>query len=468
MCAATIRGKSVLITGAAGFIASELARQVFAFGPATLHLVDVNETGLYDLQRDLEADDSNVARRASGCATSPTARRWTTCSARRGRTSSSTRRRTSTSPSWRTTRTRRCASNVVGTLNVCTAASDARRGEVGLRLDGQGREPGQRLRRDEAHRRAAGQRGWPATASTTFAAVRFGNVMGSRGSVVPLFLRQIERGGPVLLTDPETTRYFMSAEEAASLVIQAASFADQGQIFILDMGEKVRIADLAEKMIRLKGLRAGARHPDRLHRPARRREAARGAGRHVREAAEHAPPEDLPHAGAPDRQSRDEIVGRSTRWRTSRRATARRSRRACTRSPASTCATPGGDRRRDRRADGRPMTMPAHAYSDRRRELRRDSALALSSLIRQPQASPVQHPHRRRRAAAVHQGGRVLARRAAAAHRDPRAHRASTTTRRCPTCSSTSWRCRGPTTTSASAPAATARRRRRCSSASRP
>ncbi len=92
---------------------------------------------------------------------------------------------------------------------------------------------------------------------TTFAAVRFGNVMGSRGSVVPLFLRQIERGGPVLLTDPDTTRFFMSPDEAASLVIQAASFAAQGQIFILDMGEKVRIAELAEKMIRLKGHEPG-------------------------------------------------------------------------------------------------------------------------------------------------------------------------------------------------------------------
>jgi FlaA1/EpsC-like NDP-sugar epimerase len=95
------------------------------------------------------------------------------------------------------------------------------------------------------------------TSRTTFAAVRFGNVIGSRGSVVPLFLRQIERGGPVLITDREATRYFMSVEEAAALVIQASAFADHGQIFILDMGEKVKIAELAEKMIRLKGLEPG-------------------------------------------------------------------------------------------------------------------------------------------------------------------------------------------------------------------
>ena len=92
---------------------------------------------------------------------------------------------------------------------------------------------------------------------TTFAAVRFGNVMGSRGSVVPLFLRQIERGGPVLITDPETTRFQMAVEEAAALVIQAASFAGQGQVYILDMGEPLKTADLAEKMIRLKGLEPG-------------------------------------------------------------------------------------------------------------------------------------------------------------------------------------------------------------------
>jgi FlaA1/EpsC-like NDP-sugar epimerase len=92
---------------------------------------------------------------------------------------------------------------------------------------------------------------------TKFAAVRFGNVMGSRGSVVPLFQRQIERGGPVLLTHKDTTRFQMAVEEAASLVIQAASFADEGQIFILDMGEPIRTADLAEKMIRLRGLEPG-------------------------------------------------------------------------------------------------------------------------------------------------------------------------------------------------------------------
>jgi FlaA1/EpsC-like NDP-sugar epimerase len=146
--------------------------------------------------------------------------------------------------------------NVVGTLHVCVAASDYGAAKMVFVSTDKAVNPdnvyGATKRIGELLISAIGR-----DSRTAFAAVRFGNVMGSRGSVVPLFLRQIERGGPVLLTDPDTTRYFMSAEEAASLVIQAASFADQGQIFILDMGEKVRIADLAEKMIRLKGLEPG-------------------------------------------------------------------------------------------------------------------------------------------------------------------------------------------------------------------
>ena len=255
MCAATIQGRSVLITGAAGFIASELARQVFAFGPARLHLVDVNETGLYDLERDLEADESDSRISI-----------WL-CDITDPEQVDDMFRQTRPDVVFHAAAYKHIPvmedhpdaafrTNVLGTLNVCLAASDHGAAKMVFVSTDKAVNPdnvyGATKRIGELLVGAIGRE-----SVTTFAAVRFGNVMGSRGSVVPLVLRQIERGGPVLLTDPETTRYFMSADEAASLVIQAASFAEQSQIFILDMGEKVRIADLAEKMIRLKGHEPG-------------------------------------------------------------------------------------------------------------------------------------------------------------------------------------------------------------------
>jgi len=96
-----------------------------------------------------------------------------------------------------------------------------------------------------------------ASERTQFVAVRFGNVMGSRGSVLPIFMRQIENGGPVTVMDPRMMRYFISIPEAVSLVIQAGSFGGSGSIYMLDMGEEVNILELANRIIRLRGLRPG-------------------------------------------------------------------------------------------------------------------------------------------------------------------------------------------------------------------
>jgi FlaA1/EpsC-like NDP-sugar epimerase len=259
MCAASLRGASVLITGAAGFIASELARQVLAFGPSTLHLLDVNETGLYDLQRDLTPDEALSGGDAR-------IRIWLCDVADRAQVEEVFRRAQPQVvfhaaaykhiPVMEEHPHAALRANVAGTLNVCRAAREFRATRMVFVSTDKAVSPdnvyGATKRIGELLTSAIGE-----GSATKFAAVRFGNVMGSRGSVVPLFQRQIERGGPVLLTHKDTTRFQMAVEEAASLVIQAASLADAGQIFILDMGEPIRTADLAEKMIRLRGLEPG-------------------------------------------------------------------------------------------------------------------------------------------------------------------------------------------------------------------
>ncbi len=252
-CAAAVRDRTVLITGAAGYLGQELAKQLLTLEPAALHLLDTNETGLYDLQRELAQDGTELQM-------------WVT----------------DISDRTQVARVMRAARphlifhtaaykhipvieahpegafhvNVVGTMNLCLEAEavEAERfvfvsTNMAAKLDN---IYGATKRIGELLAAALSRR-----SKTCFSAVRLHNVMGSRGSVVPIFLRQIERGGPVMLTDAEISRHFLSPPEAVRLFLQASAFAQPGQIFVLDMGEEVKIADLAEKLIRLRGFQPG-------------------------------------------------------------------------------------------------------------------------------------------------------------------------------------------------------------------
>ena len=148
--------------------------------------------------------------------------------------------------------------NVLGTLSVCEAAVAAGAERVVVISTDKAVNPssfmGLTKRVAELMVVAVGQTVAP---GTILSAVRFGNVLGSRGSVVPTLLRQIEAGGPITITHPDAQRFFMTISEAASLVLLSAAFGTSGRLFVLDMGQEVRIGQLAERLVRLRGLRPG-------------------------------------------------------------------------------------------------------------------------------------------------------------------------------------------------------------------
>ncbi len=254
-CSKTIHGRSVLVTGAAGSIGSELSRQLMALGPASLHLLDNNESGLHDLLTELlpKSDDCEIKLWIADVSDKT----------RLGGIFEASRPEVvfhaaayKHVPLMEDHPAEAYRVNVIGTLNLCQIALKYDTDKLAFISTDKAVKPtsimGATKRIGELLVTSLGQQ---RQGRTTFCAVRFGNVMGSRGSVIPLFWRQIQMGGPISVTHPEVKRYFLTVPEAASLVIQAASFAQQGQIYLLDMGEEVLIVDLAEKMIRLGGLK---------------------------------------------------------------------------------------------------------------------------------------------------------------------------------------------------------------------
>ncbi|MEI7445865.1 MAG: nucleoside-diphosphate sugar epimerase/dehydratase [Burkholderiales bacterium] len=247
-----LTGKIVLVTGAGGSIGSELCRQIVRFHPARLVLFDVSEFALYTLAQEFVtlAPDAIVVTRV-GDVKSATRLDAVLAEERPDLIFHAAAYKhvpmMEEGNAWEAIR-----NNTLGTLRVAEAALAHGVEEMVLISTDKAVNPtnvmGASKRLAEMVCQALQARG-----ETRFETVRFGNVLGSNGSVIPLFAEQIARGGPVTVTHPEIIRYFMSIPEAAQLVLQAAVMGRGGEIFVLDMGEPVKIVDLARDMIRLAG-----------------------------------------------------------------------------------------------------------------------------------------------------------------------------------------------------------------------
>ena len=249
-----IRDAVVCVTGAGGSIGSELCRQILALSPARLILLERSEPALYAIEQELRSQCRMewcssqcwvVPPTRSCCSACSLIRRWSWCSMRL---------LINTSPWWRPIPLAGLANNVGSTDQVCRAAVANGVAQVVLISTDKAVRPTNVMGASKRLAELVVQAHAAEATSTRLSMVRFGNVLGSSGSVVPLFRRQIAAGGPITLTHPEIIRYFMTIPEAATLVLQSSVLAQGGDVFLLDMGEPVRIKALAEQMVRLSGL----------------------------------------------------------------------------------------------------------------------------------------------------------------------------------------------------------------------
>lgn len=261
---ANLRGKVVLVSGAGGSIGSELARQILSRAPRMILLLDVSEYALYQVDQSLRdlARSTGLAPNIVPLLGSVMDRdRVATVMRRFGVQTVFHAAAYKHVPLVESNMIEGVRNNVFGTVALVEAAIEAGVESFTLISTDKAVRPTNVMGASKRMAELVCQAQAIGGAGTVFSMVRFGNVLGSSGSVIPLFRRQIENGGPVTVTHPDITRYFMTIPEAAQLVIQAGAMADSGDIFVLDMGQPVRIVDLAKRMIRLSGLRPAVEDP---------------------------------------------------------------------------------------------------------------------------------------------------------------------------------------------------------------
>jgi len=249
-----LSGKRVLVTGAGGSIGSEIIRQVSGFDPAELFALDNDETLLYDAMLGVPRGNPHPTEVLADIRDGDLMQR--TFAELRPQVVFHAAAHKHV-PILEAFPDEAVKTNIVGTANVMAACRDTGVERFVLISTDKAVDPSSMMGASKRIAEMLVQSAATNREKQVFAAVRFGNVLGSRGSVVPTFIRQIKDGGPVTVSDPTMMRYFMTIGEAVQLVLQASALATGGEVFVLDMGEPVRIGDLARRTIRLAGLVPG-------------------------------------------------------------------------------------------------------------------------------------------------------------------------------------------------------------------
>lgn len=250
-----VSGKTVMVTGGGGSIGSELCRQISEFNPKLLIILDIYENNAYDIQQELKIKKPDLNLKVLIASVRDSKKLEQIFDQYRPDIVYHAAAHKHV-PLMEDSPAEAIKNNVFGTYNTAKAADKYGTEKFVLVSTDKAVNPtnimGASKRMCEMVIQMMNER-----SKTEYVAVRFGNVLGSNGSVIPLFKKQIMAGGPVTVTDPNIIRYFMTIPEAVSLILQAGAYARGGEIFVLDMGEPVKILELAENLIKLSGFRVG-------------------------------------------------------------------------------------------------------------------------------------------------------------------------------------------------------------------